>query len=157
MVSLHVVSIAQGRFVAFHTEGPEFDSQSKNMFPVFICNNKKGKATWSKCQMNADTAIIFVKLRVVLGVLGMLSPNLASILGYLCSLRRYLSFFVGTLDSCFRFLKHITFLVGTRQTVSDRQTSKMSQQIQLSSLNNKRHNNIIISVNHNRQITTNVK
>ena len=50
----------------------------------------------------------------------MLSPNLASILCHLCSLRRYWSFFVGTLDSCSRFLKHVTFLVETRQKIWDR-------------------------------------
>ena len=47
--------------------------------------------------------------------LGMLSPNLASILCFLCSQWRYWSFFVGTLDSRSMFLKHLTFLVETRQ------------------------------------------
>ena len=46
----------------------------------------------------------------------MLSPNLASILGYLSSLSRYWAFFVGTLDSCSRFLKRVTFLVETGQS-----------------------------------------
>ena len=46
----------------------------------------------------------------------MLSPNLASILCYLCSLMRCWSFFVGTLDRCSRFLKHVTFLLETRQS-----------------------------------------
>ena len=39
--------------------------------------------------------------------------------------------------------------------MSARQTSKMSQHMQLSSLNNKGHN-IVISINDKRQITTNV-
>ena len=46
----------------------------------------------------------------------MLSPNIASILCYHCSLGGYWSFFVETLDSCSRFLKHIMFLVETRQS-----------------------------------------
>ena len=54
-----------------------------------------------------------VKIRVFLG---MLSPNLASKTGYLCSLRKYCSFFVKTLDSFSRFLKHVTFLVETWQS-----------------------------------------
>ena len=41
-------------------------------------------------------------------------------MGYLCSLRRYWSLFVWTLDSCSRFLKHVTFLVETRQKIWDR-------------------------------------
>ena len=44
------------------------------------------------------------------------SPNLASVLCYLCSLRRYWSFLARTLDSCSRFLKNATFLVETRQS-----------------------------------------
>ena len=43
----------------------------------------------------------------------MLNPNLACILRYLCTLRRYWSFFVGTLDSCSTFLKHVTFSIET--------------------------------------------
>ena len=35
----------------------------------------------------------------------MLSPAQASILGDLCSLRRFQSFFIGTHDSLYRFLK----------------------------------------------------
>ena len=46
----------------------------------------------------------------------MLSPNLASILCYLSSLRRYWSSFIGTLDNCSRLLKHVMFLVKTRQS-----------------------------------------
>ena len=48
--------------------------------------------------------------------LGMLGPNLASILVYLCSLMRFRSFLVGTHDSFCRFLKYIKFLVETRQS-----------------------------------------
>ena len=64
---------------------------------------------------NLSFPLFYDELMVGLG-LGMLSPNLAFILCYLCSLRRYWSFFVGTLDSCSRFLKHVMFLVETRQS-----------------------------------------
>ena len=43
----------------------------------------------------------------------MLSPNPVFILCYLCTLRRYWSFFVWTLDSCSMFLKHVTFSIDT--------------------------------------------
>ena len=48
----------------------------------------------------------------------MLSPNLASISGYRCSLRKCCSCFIGTLDRFSRFLKHVTFLVKTKQSNS---------------------------------------
>ena len=54
-------------------------------------------------------------IQLFLGFLGMLNLNMACILCYLNYVRRYWSFFVGTLDSCSRFLKHVTFLVKTRQ------------------------------------------
>ena len=46
----------------------------------------------------------------------MLSPNIAFISGYLCTLMKYQSFFVETLDSFSRFLKEVTLLVKTRQS-----------------------------------------
>ena len=46
----------------------------------------------------------------------MQSLNLAYILDYLCSLRRFRSFLVGTHDSFCRFLKYVKFLVETRQS-----------------------------------------
>ena len=46
-----------------------------------------------------------VEIKVALRFLGILSPNLASISGYLCSLRRFRSFFIGTVDSFCQFLK----------------------------------------------------
>ena len=58
---------------------------------------------------NLSYSYNLVKIRIVFRV-----SNLASILFYLFSLWRYWSFFVGTLDSCSRFLKHITFLVKTK-------------------------------------------
>ena len=48
----------------------------------------------------------------------MLSPNIAFISGYLCTLMKYQSFFVETHDShdsFSRFLKEVTLLVKTRQ------------------------------------------
>ena len=41
----------------------------------------------------------------------MLNPNLAYVLGYLCSLSRFWSFLVGTHDSFCRFLEYVKFLV----------------------------------------------
>ena len=50
----------------------------------------------------------------------MRSPKLASILGYIYSLRRFRSFFVGTDGNFCRlyegFLKHVRFLVVTKQS-----------------------------------------
>ena len=43
------------------------------------------------------------------------SPNLASILGYICSSGKCQSFYAGTLDSFSRFLKHVTLLAKIRQ------------------------------------------
>ena len=45
----------------------------------------------------------------------MLSPNIAFISGYLCTLMTYQSFFVETHDSFSSFPKEVTLLVKTRQ------------------------------------------
>ena len=46
----------------------------------------------------------------------MLSPNLAYILGYLWSWKRFRSFLVGTHDSFCRFLEYVKFLIYNRQS-----------------------------------------
>ena len=46
----------------------------------------------------------------------MASPNLASILSYLCFLMRFGSFFVQTHDGFCRFLQHVKFQVDTGQS-----------------------------------------
>ena len=71
------------------------------------------KLVWNELSYSNN----LVKMRVVLGVFRHAqSKSSLPILGYLCSLSRYWSFFVGTLDSCSRLLKHFTFLVETRQS-----------------------------------------
>ena len=63
--------------------------------------------------MTSHPSIFWLNLETFLGFLGTRSSKIAN---NLCSLRRYWSFFVGTLDSFSRFLKHIMFLVETRQS-----------------------------------------
>ena len=65
--------------------------------------------------MNTHSTIIWTK-RLFQRFLGTQSPKLASISGYICSLRKFRSFLVRTNDSFCRFLKHVRFLVKTRQS-----------------------------------------
>ena len=46
----------------------------------------------------------------------MLSPNMAYILGFLWSWKRFRSFLIGTHDSFCRFLEYVKFLVYNRQS-----------------------------------------
>ena len=77
----------------------------------------------------------------------MLSPNLAYILGYLWSWKRFRSFLVGTHDSFCRFLEYVKFLVYNRQSGfpelhSYRKHSKMQSILDyVEKMNGKRINN----------------